>query len=325
MFIAWAPQLASGCKVPIPSASEIFMELKQLRCFVAVAETLHFGRAAEKLHMAQPALSAQIKSLEMEIGARLFFRTTRKVSLSTTGLLFLDEARETLERAEKALYRARMAEADNIGWLRIGAVDTATAGLLPGVIRDFRRLAPDVDLRVSELLTAPALEAIASHHLDLAFVRQPSTDNFVGSRLLFREPLMAVVPSGNKLARKRAISREDLASMPLVLPPRIARPIYVDMLRDWFREGGFVPNTLHEANERHTILAIVAAGLGVSILPSWVSQFRHRDVTFRPISGDPLLVSVHLARRRSYSSTAADMFEEIVDRHVPSYPFKTAD
>ncbi|MEQ8824230.1 MAG: LysR substrate-binding domain-containing protein [Filomicrobium sp.] len=300
------------------------MELKQLRCFVAVSETLHFGRAAERLHMAQPALSAQIKALELEVGSQLFFRTTRKVALSTTGLLFLEEAREILERSEKALQRARLADTDSIGWLRIGAVDTATAGLLPGVIRDFRRIAPEVDLRVSELLTAPALEAIANHHIDLAFVRTASSDRFVTSRLLFREPLMAVVASGNKLARKRAVKREDLAGMPLVLPPRIARPIYHDMLRDWFRDGDLVPSIAHEANERHTILALVAAGLGVSILPSWVSHFRHRDVVFRPIA-DPPLVGVHLARRRALVSPAADMFEEIVDRHVPKYPFKISE
>ena len=289
------------------------MELKQLKCFVAVAEVLHFGRAAERLHMAQPALSAQIKALEQEIGASLLFRTTRKVSLTSTGVLFLEEARETLRRAEQALHRVRSVSGDKIPWLRIGGVDTATAGLLPRVIRDFRKQAPHVDLRVSEMLTAPALEAVANHHLDLAFVRLPSNDPLLKSRLLLSEPLVAVLPAEHELARRRAISREDLGREPLVLPPRIARPIHHDLLIDWFRKGGVTPTIAQEVNERHMILAVVAAGLGVSILPRWVAQFKHPDVVFKPIKGGAPQVEVHLVERVSTDSEAAGLFVEILD------------
>lgn len=292
------------------------MELKQLKCFVAVAEALHFGRAAERLNMAQPALSAQIKALEEEIGARLLFRTTRKVSLTSTGALFLEEARRTLERADDALRRARSSHQDDIPWLRIGGVDSATAGLLPKVIRDFRKNFVSVDLRVAEMLTAPALEALLNHHLDIAFVRVAPSDPLLKSRHVFTEPLVAILPADHKLARKRSVSREELAGEGLVLPPRSARPIYFDMLRDWFREGGVSPAIAQEANERHMILSVVAAGLGVSILPKWVSQFQHPDVVFRPIRENPPEVHVHLARRKSYRSTIADEFESIIDKHL---------
>jgi len=292
------------------------MELKQLKSFVAVAEALHFGRAAERLHMAQPALSAQIKALEEEIGARLLFRTTRKVSLTSTGALFLEEARRTLERADEALRRARSSHLDDIPWLRIGGVDTATAGLLPKIIRDFRKRFSSVDLRVVEMLTAPALEALLNHHLDLAFVRVMPSDPLLESRHVFTEPLVAVLPADHELARKRAVTREQLAGEGLVLPPRNARPIHHDMLRDWFREGGFSPAITQEANERHMILAVVAAGLGISILPKWVSQFQHPDVVFRPIRESPPQVEVHLVRRRSYRSTIADEFESMLDMHL---------
>ena len=292
------------------------MELKQLRCFVAVAEALHFGRAAERLHMAQPALSAQIKALEEEIGARLLFRTTRKVSLTSTGALFLEEARATLERADEALQRARSSEQDDIPWLRIGGVDTATAGLLPKVIRDFRKKFPTVDLRVGEMLTAPALEALLNHHLDIAFVRVAPVDPLLTSRHVFSEPLVAILPADHRLAKKRAVTREDLAREALVLPPRSARPIHHDMLRDWFREAGLTPVIAQEANERHMILAVVAAGLGISILPKWVSQFQHPDVVFRPIRENPPEVHVHLVRRTSYRSKIADEFETIIDKHL---------
>lgn len=301
------------------------MELKQLKCFVAVAESLHFGRAAERLHMAQPALSAQIKALEQEIGAHLFFRTTRKVSLTSTGALFLEEARETIQRADEALYRVRTAKADEIPWLRIGGVDTATAGLLPRVIRDFRKAAQHVDLRVTELLTAPALEAVANHHLDLAFVRIAPNDKLLRSRHIISEPLVVAMPIDHRLAKRRWVTREQVAQEPLVLPPRIARPIHHDLLRGWFRDGGFTPVVAQEANERHTILAIVAAGLGVSILPRWVSQFQHPDVVFKPIKGAVPRVDVHFVKRVSLRSDAADLFEEIMDLHLAQSEATMAD
>ncbi len=300
----------------VPSKRGRLVELKQLRSFVAVAESLHFGRAAERLHVAQPALSVQIKALEQEIGARLLFRTTRKVSLTSTGALFLEEARETLERADEALRRARSLEQDSIQWLRIGGVDTATAGLLPKVIRDFRKKIPNVDLRISEMLTAPAIEALSNHHLDLAFVRVAPADPLLSSRHVLSEPLVALLPADHRLAQKRMVSREQMAQEPLVLPPRSARPIYYDMIREWFREAGSTLVVAQEANERHMILAIVAAGLGISILPKWVSQFRFPDVVFRPIREDPPVVHVHLVRRKSYRSNIADEFEAIIDKHL---------
>ncbi len=292
------------------------MELKHLRCFVAVAEHLHFGRAAESLSMAQPALSAQIKALEQEVGAQLFFRTTRKVSLTTTGRVFLDEARSTLERADLALQRVRQAENDHIEWLRIGGVDSATAGLLPPVIREFRGRVPDADLRVSELLTARAIDELANHRLDLAFVRLPSKDPLLKSRRLLREPCVVIVPAEHHLARKRFVTRAELAGEPLVLPPRAARPIHHDLLREWFRDGGFAPIIAQEADERHMIVAIVASGLGVSILPAWVAQFRHPDVVFKQIKGEPPIVEVHMVRRASCRSRLAGIFVGILDEHL---------
>lgn len=292
------------------------MELKHLRCFVAVGEHLHFGRAAESLRMAQPALSAQIKALEQEVGTQLFFRTTRKVSLTATGRVFLDEARSTLERADLALFRVRQADGDHIEWLRIGGVDSATAGLLPPVIREFRGRVPDADLRVSELLTARAIDELANHRLDLAFVRLPSRDPLLKSRRLLREPCVVIVPAEHHLARKRFVTRAELANEPLVLPPRAARPIHHDMLKDWFRDGGFTPMIAQEADERHMIVAIVASGLGVSILPAWVAQFRHPDVVFKQIKGEPPVVEVHMVRRASCRSRLAGIFAGIVDEHL---------
>ena len=281
-----------------------------MRIFLAVAEELHFGRAAEQLHMAQPALSAQVRSLEERLGVKLFERTTRTVSLTRAGEMFLPEARATIAQAEAAEAVARSIGASGGDLLKIGGVDSATAGLLPEVIRAFRREHSDVEVKVFELLSAPAIHGLANHSLDIAFVRVPPREEFLAHRFVFSEPIIAVLPSDHPAAESPEVSLASMASEPLVIPARSHRPILFDVIQDHFEQAGLSPRILQEANERHMIIAMVAAGLGVSLVPKWVSQFQRSDVVFRPLVGGGPMVDVHVAWRESDSFAAVRHFLE---------------
>lgn len=288
------------------------MELKQLRFFVAVAEELHFGRAAERARIAQPALSAQIRGLEERLGVKLFARTTRRVGLTRAGEAFLPEARATLAQAEAAAAAARAVGGAGGDLLKIGGVDSATAGVLPEVIRRFRRAAPEVEVKVFEMLSAPALHGLANRSLDLAFVRVPPTEDHLRSRLVLSERIVAALPADHPAARRARVPAALVAAEPLVIPARSHRPIQFDLVRSYFAERGLAPRILQEANERHMIVAMVAAGLGVSLVPEWVARFAHEAVVFRPLEDGGPRIDVHAAWRARETLTAVGRFLDVL-------------
>ncbi|WP_218588637.1 LysR substrate-binding domain-containing protein [Marivita hallyeonensis] len=291
-----------------PQIERQYMELKQLRIFLAVAEELHFGRASEKLHMAQPALSAQVRSLEGRLGVKLFERTTRTVSLTRAGEVFLPEAKATIAQAEAAEAAARAIGGDSGELLKIGGVDSATAGILPQVIRAFRRSHNNIEVKVFEMLSAPALHGLANHSLDVGFVRVPPKEDFLDHKFVFSEPVIVALPADHPAAGGKEVPLEVVASEPLVIPARSHRPILFDVIQNHFEVAGLTPRILQEANERHMIIAMVAAGLGVSLVPHWVSQFQRRDIVYRPLEGGGPMVDVHVAWRKGETLTAVDQF-----------------
>ncbi|GGX67265.1 LysR family transcriptional regulator [Tateyamaria omphalii] len=284
------------------------MELKQLRIFLAVAEELHFGRASERLHMAQPALSAQVRTLESRLGVKLFERTTRTVSLTRAGEVFLPEAKATIAQAEAAEAAARAIGGGGGDLLKIGGVDSATAGILPQVIRAFRRAHSTVEVKIFELLSAPALHGLSNRSLDIAFVRVPPKEEFLAHRFVFSEPIMVALPADHPAATDTEVTLDTVAAEPLVIPTRSHRPILFDVIHNHFVQAGLTPRILQEANERHMIIAMVAAGLGVSLVPHWVSQFQRPDVVYRPLKGGGPMVDVHVAWRRGETLAAVDSF-----------------
>lgn len=285
------------------------IELKQMRIFLAVAEELHFGRAAERLHIAQPALSAQVKAMEERLGANLFERTTRRVSLTRTGEAFLPEARATIAQAEEAFRIARRTAGEGDELLKIGGIDSATAGLLPSLIRSFRRHSPGTEVRVEEMLSAPALHALEHRQLDVAFCRLPRRAELFQSRHVLREELVAILPHDHRLAERDKLSPMELCEEPLVLPSRAHRPILTTLIEEWFTRSAREPRVRQFANERHMIVAMVAAGLGVSITPAWVSEFGRSDVVFRQLEGAPV-VDTHAHWRRDDGFGALAAFTE---------------
>lgn len=283
------------------------LDLPHLSAFLAVAETLHFGHAAERLHIAQPALSARVRTLETSLGVPLFERTTRSVRLTRAGHELLPEARAVLAQAAKAAETARRAAGLDRPVLRLAGIDSAMAGLLPGVIRAFRQAEPQVDLRVAEMLTREATEALQRGLCDIAFGRYPPGGGMEG-RLVLREPLVAVLPAQHRLAQHAAVAAEDLRGEQLVMPSRQHRPILYDIVTGYLDSCGVSLPLVLEANERHVMLALVAAGLGVSLAPAWIGKLQFDGVVYRPLQGDTPVALTYALWRRDDGSALLDRF-----------------
>jgi DNA-binding transcriptional LysR family regulator len=261
------------------------MDLKQLRGFVAVADAMHFGRAAESLHMAPTALSRLVKALEDEIGVRLLNRTTRAVTLTRAGLGFLEDAKAILARTEDAARSARETADGGGTTLRIGAIDTASASFLPAALTALRAAHPTVDVRLTETMTAPQLQMLRTGRLDLALIRPPPTAGEFPFEFLREEKLIALLPSAHPLAARGTLTIPELADQPLIIPAKRARPYAYDLVMAYFASAGLVPRILQDTTEKPAMLAMVAAGIGVALAPDWVARLPHAGVAFRPLSG----------------------------------------
>ncbi|WP_315704323.1 MULTISPECIES: LysR family transcriptional regulator [unclassified Bradyrhizobium] len=261
------------------------MELHQLRCFVAAAEELHFGKAAQRLQMLPSALGRHIKLLEEDLATQLFARTTRAVSLTEQGAALLRDARAILSRIEAVeesfRRRTRTATARR---LRVGAIDSAAAGLLPALLHDFRRRHPGIAVQLSEEKTIRLLPKILSGALDLAFVRPPErTDKRLEFRPLLDESAVVALPQRHALARRKLISLAELADQPLIVPDRRSRPHSHDLTMKLFEQAGLTPRVAQLADEKQTIVNLVAARLGIAIVPRWTSRLAISGVRFVPL------------------------------------------
>ncbi len=283
------------------------MELRHLRYFVAVAEELSFRRAAERLHVAQPPLSQQIKQLEAEVGTMLLRRTSRRVELTDAGVVFLERARRTLRDAELAVESARRTARGEIGWLNVGFVDSAAYELLPPVLRAFRARAPGVRLELRELATEHQLPALADE-LDVGLVREVNDLPGLHRTPLLREPLLAAVPLGHALASRARVQLVQLAAEPFVFFPRARVPRVYDHLVALCRAAGFSPRTVQEALQYPTMLGLVAAGFGIAIVPTCVRALHLAGVAYVPISDKPATSELSLLTSTQRDSVALDVF-----------------
>lgn len=276
------------------------MDLHQLRCFVAAAEELHFGRAAHRLNMLPAALGRQIKLLEEELGTCLLGRTTRNVALTENGAALLVEARDLLLRADGIAARFRLRGRSRARVLRVGAIDSAAAGLIPRLLRDFRERYPEVAVQLVEDKTIRLLPRLLSGRLDLAFVRPPeSPEKRLEFQFLFHETVVVAIPARHPLANREQVEIADLADQPLIVPDRRFRPHSHDVTAGLFAEAGLQPVIGQLAEEKQTIINLVGAGLGIAIVPRWTSHMKNDAVCFIPLmaksskgaSGLPLAVS----------------------------------
>lgn len=261
------------------------MDLRQLRCFVAVAEELHFGRAALRLSMLPAALGRNVQLLEEALGARLLARTTRSVVLTDDGRRLLDDARRLLAHADEVEKRFRARARGGARVLRLGAIDSASAGLVPPLLRDFRQRQPDVVVNLVEDKTIRMLPWLLSGRLDLALVRPPEkADPAIETMFLLHETAVVAVPEHHPLARRRKLAIRDLAEETLIVPDRHSRPHSHDLTIELLARAGVTAEVAHIAEEKATIVNLVAANLGVAIVPRWTSRLRVAGVRYLPLA-----------------------------------------
>ena len=288
------------------------MELRHLRYFVAVAEELHYRRAAEKLHVAQPALSKQVSALEHELGVRLLERDRRGVTLTEAGRVFLAEAVEVLARAGNAVDRARAVVRGEVGRLAIGFIQPALADLLPRSLRVFRRHYPDVVLALSETTTRTALEGVSDRSIHLAFVRLPITPRpDLRTELLSEEPVQLVVPRGHRFAERPAVRLEELADEELVLLDRSVEPALHDYYVTACNRAGFSPRVAHEVSSTSIAVGLVAGGLGIAFVPASARLAAQPTVAYVPLEDAGLSLTMGAMWRAGPQPAALANFLEL--------------
>lgn len=287
------------------------MELRHLRYFLAVAEELHFGRAAARLHIAQPPLSQQIRQLERELGYDLFLRTQRRVRLTEAGAAFREEARGLLDRLEQAKAAAGRIARGEAGALAVGFVASATYALLPRLYRRFRARHPEVALALEEMSTAEQVDALRAGRIQLGLARPPVGDDALAAEPLADEPLVAALPVRHPLAARKELPLRALAHEPFVLFPRRPRPGWIDVVQGACHASGFRPAVAQEVLELSTAVTLVAAGVGVTLVPASAQALRLEGVAYRPLR-DPAPSTRLLALRRPDERRAVvDRFLEV--------------
>ena len=276
----------------------VVMELRHLRYFVAVAEECHFGRAAERLHIAQPPLSQQIKQLEADLGVQLLTRSTRKVELTAAGARYLERARTILASVEAAGAEASRVCSGEIGQLAIGFTGSATYDLLPRLARVLREDFPGIALDLKgEMLTPNQVAALLDRGLDLGFLRPPVRSPDLDVRVLRREPLIAVLPAPHRLAARAQVRLAEQREEPFICYPTHHRSVVYDAVFDACRGVGFTPHEIVEVAETSTMVSFVAAGLGVALVPASVQHLQITGAVYRPLAGSTVEVELAVATR----------------------------
>ena len=291
------------------------IELRHLRYFLAVAETLHFSRAARRLGMAQPPLSQQIKRLEQLLGHALFERTTRGVKLTPAGQLLARRARSTMEKVDEDLAQVRRLGRGEEGTLTVGFSGSVMFTELPAAIQSFRHRYPKVELRLRELVTSAQIAALLNGQIDLAFLRDGDPTEGIRITTLLKEKYVAVLPEAHALARRRTLSVKALEGEPFVMFARRMGPLAYDRTIACCERGGFRPNIVQDAPQWLTLVRSVSAGLGVTLAPACVARVAVPGVVYREVNA-ACRTSIDLGVKVGVESVLARNFTEIANRHL---------
>jgi DNA-binding transcriptional LysR family regulator len=289
------------------------MELRHLRYFRAVAEELHFGRAAEKLHIAQPPLSQQIRQLEGELGVSLFTRSTRRVDLTTAGQEYLKRAVAILDAVDDAGNQARRIARGIEGHLTIGCVGSATYSLLPRFVRALRDELPHVEIDIRGEMLAPAqVRALLSGDVDIALLRPPVDTPNVHCETLRRDRLIAALPADDPLAGAEVLRLGDMRGADFIAHAGQGRSVMGGLLTAVCADAGFAPRIRHEVSETSTLVTLVAAGLGVAVVPAPTADLDVAGVTYRQLEPSSLGVDLIAARLVNAASPAIERALEVL-------------
>lgn len=290
------------------------IELRHLRYFIAVAEECHFGRAAARLNISQPPLSQQIQILEQQIGARLLARTNRSVSLTAAGKQFLADARQILIHVEAAATRAERLHQGEIGELRLGF--TSSAPFIKSVsasLSAFRRQYPGVHMQTLEINTRAQIAPLSEGALDLGLMRNTTLPDTLEWQVILREPLLAMLPMDHHLARHPVIPLSELAKEPFVFfDPHVGTGLYDEIL-GLLRRYDLTPQITQEVGEAMTIIGLVSAGLGVSILPASFRRVQLKEMVWVPLDAHDAVSEMWLVWSRHHEqSSAAQHFKKLL-------------
>jgi DNA-binding transcriptional LysR family regulator len=291
------------------------MELRQLRYFLVVADELHFARAAERLHITQPPLTVAVRRLERELGVRLFDRTTRRVTLTAAGRAFRDRIQVAVADIDDAAGDVADVAAGKSGKIRVGFVSSASYTTVPEAIRAFRQHRPRVDLVLHPLTSGEQVEQLLDGNLDLGLIRDPGDVPGLNLELLSTEDLVAVLPETHRLAAAEEVRPKDLEGEPMILFPYRLMPGFVARVLRLFDSLPTPPLVVQQAIHQETVLGLVAAGLGISVLPESVQRFQMPGVTTRRFVGRPQ-TELHVARAGG-GSPAVDDFVLCLRGKIP--------
>lgn len=286
------------------------MELRHLRYFVAIANERHFTRAAKKLGMAQPPLSQQIRQLEVEVGTPLFTRAPRGVALTAAGEAFLPHAEAALREADRARVAALRASRGDLGQLRIGFTSAASMNpIVPATIGAYRQTYPDVDVRLVVQATTPLLALLAQDQIDVAFVRPTAAElESLRAIALPDERLWVALNSGHALATRKRLRLANLRSEPFVLYPRAIGSLLYDAIIAACQNAGFSPHVVQEAPQMSVIVSLVAAGVGVTLVPESMCQLRPAGVRYIRIIGQAPTAKLWLVAKRDVQLASVSNF-----------------
>lgn len=289
------------------------MELRHLRYFVAVAEELHFSRAAARLHIAQPPLSLQIRQLEDEIGVPLLERTKRMVALTAAGRAFLMDARALLGQLERSIEIAREIGTGQRGTLRLGSIYSAIYAVVPGLLRTLSKAHPDITVDLAEMTVQQQLDALKQGVIDIGILRSPIEDDCIETRPLFREGIVALVPSGHALAAHGSVDLRTLAQYPFLLSGIGPQSSFRQHVLGLFQRLGCPLKIEREIAEIHSIISLVGAGLGVALAPESVSRIRVEDVVYLRVEDETPSIEVSLAWRRGGRQLAFEKLFALIE------------
>jgi DNA-binding transcriptional LysR family regulator len=287
-------------------------DLSQLRCFVTVAEELHFGRAAARLNMTQPPLSRQIQVLEHIVEAPLLDRTSRSVRLTPAGRSFLPEARRILKLAESASQVARRIALGKTGSIKIGFTATSAYGFMPDLVAACRTRLPEVDLSLKEMVSGDQLEALVSGQIDIGLLRPPIVRPEFASMRVVAERLLVAIPQGHAFADQQTVAPKELDGQPFIMYSPYESRYFHDLVVTLFTRADTLPRYVQHLSQIHSILAMVCAGLGLAIVPEAATNLNFRDVELRPLRlQGPPPVETYLVWRRDDESPLLPSLIEI--------------
>lgn len=282
-------------------------ELSQLRCFVAAAEELHFGRAAQRLNMTQSPLSRQIQLLERILDVTLLERTSRNVALTPAGRVFLIEARRIVRLAESASLSARRVAKGDAGKVAIGFTAVSGYTMVPQIVAQARAALPNIELELREMVSGDQTDALLTGLIDIGFVRPPVTRQEFDTALMSNEPLIVALPSGDPRQAKSVLEPRDLDGQPLIMYSRQGAGYFHDMLVRLFDDAGVTPQFVQHVTQIHSMLGLVRAGLAAAIVPLSATGLHPDDVQFRQLTTTPERpVELFMAWRRDNANPALE-------------------